>query len=116
MGREQETVRAVVEIAGQGGWTPAPVALAWLRGRPGTIVPIIGASTESRLSDNLACLGTRLDAGAVERVDAVSAVPLGFPHDFLREREITRNAYGDRWQDIEGGRSAAGRTVDGSPY
>ncbi|MEV3929314.1 hypothetical protein [Streptomyces sp. NPDC049944] len=46
----------------------------------------------------------------------MSAVPLGFPHDFLREREITRNAYGDRWQDIEGGRSAAGRTVDGSPY
>ncbi|MDQ0793042.1 aldo/keto reductase [Streptomyces sp. B1I3] len=114
--REQETVTAVVEIAEQGGWTPAQVALAWLRGRPGNIVPIIGASTERQLADNLACLDVRLDADAVERLDRASAVPLGFPHDFLRDRGVTGTVYGDRWRDIEDRHSPTLRTVDGSPY
>lgn len=109
--RAYETVRAVVEIAEQGGWTPAQVALAWLRGRPGNIVPIIGASTEAQLTDNLACLDVELDADAVERLDTVSAVPLGFPHDFLREPGIRETVYGDRWADIEDRRSTYRRTT-----
>ncbi|MFD4030731.1 aldo/keto reductase [Streptomyces sp. NPDC058637] len=114
--REHETVTAVVETAERGGWTPAQVALSWLRGRPGNIVPIIGASTEVQLKDNLACLEVDLDADAVARLDAVSAVPLGFPHDFLRERGVTETVYGDRWADIEDRRSTGRRTTNGAPY
>ncbi|MFI8438877.1 aldo/keto reductase [Streptomyces sp. NPDC079020] len=110
--REHGTVRAVVEIAERGGWTPAQVALAWLRGRPGNIVPIIGASTEAQLTDNLACLDVGLDPGAVERLDEVSAVPLGFPHEFLRAPDIRETVYGDRWADIDDRRSTYRRTTD----
>ncbi|MFF8828055.1 aldo/keto reductase [Streptomyces sp. NPDC015131] len=100
-GRESAVISAVQEVAEQGGWTPAQVALAWLRTRPGAVVPILGASRPDQLADNLGCLGVELDADAVERLDRVSAVPLGFPHDFLAEPGIVRNIHGDRGADID---------------
>ncbi|UNO38864.1 aldo/keto reductase [Streptomyces sp. MST-110588] len=108
---EEAVVTAVLEVAEQGGWSPAQVALAWLRGRPGNIVPIIAATKESQLADNLAAVEVELDADARRRLDEVSAVPLGFPHDFLREPAITENVYGDRWPDIDDRRSTYRRTA-----
>ncbi|ANP53220.1 aryl-alcohol dehydrogenase-like predicted oxidoreductase [Streptomyces griseochromogenes] len=108
---EEDVIAAVVEIAEQGGWSPAQVALAWLRGRPGNVVPIVAATKEAQLADNLASTGVRLDTDAVARLDEMSAVPLGFPHDFLREPPVTRNVYGDRWHRIEDRRSTHRRTV-----
>ncbi|MFD8326532.1 aldo/keto reductase [Streptomyces lydicus] len=110
-GNEEETVTAVLEVAEQGGWSPAQVALAWLRSRPGNIVPIIGATKESQLADNLAAVDVELDADALARLDRASAVELGFPHDFVREPAITENIYGDRWADIEDRRSTYRRTA-----
>ncbi|MFF4256895.1 aldo/keto reductase [Streptomyces sp. NPDC001663] len=109
--RAEEVVTAVLDIAEQGGWSPAQVALAWLLQRPGNIVPIVGATKQSQLADNLACLDVRLDADAVARLDEVSAVPLGFPHDFVREPAIVRNIYGDRWPEIDNRRSTYRRTA-----
>ncbi|MGD3108161.1 aldo/keto reductase [Streptomyces sp. YGL11-2] len=108
---EDETVTAVLEIAEQGGWSPAQVALAWLRGRPGNVIPIIGATKEAQLADNLASIDVTLDADALERLDATSEVPLGFPHAFLREPGITENVYGDRWAAIDDRRSTYRRTT-----
>lgn len=108
---EEEIISVVLEIAEQGGWTPAQVALAWLLGRPGNVVPIIAATKESQLVDNLGCLDVRLDADAVARLDEVSAVPLGFPHDFLREPSVVKTVYGDRWHAIEDRRSTYRRTA-----
>lgn len=110
--RTEETVTAVLEIAEQGGWSPAQVALAWLRGRPGNIIPIIAATKESQLLDNLAAVDVTLDADAQARLDRCSAVPLGFPHDFLREPGITENVYGDRWTEIDDRRSTYRRTAN----
>ncbi|GKQ39331.1 aldo/keto reductase [Streptomyces sp. A012304] len=109
--REEAVVSAVLEVAEQGGWSPAQVALAWLLGRPGNVVPIIAATRESQLVDNLGCLDVRLDADAVARLDEASAVSLGFPHDFLRDPQVTRTVYGDRWQALDDRRSTYRRTV-----
>ncbi|OIJ93803.1 aldo/keto reductase [Streptomyces sp. MUSC 14] len=108
---EEDVISVVLEIAEQGGWTPAQVALAWLLGRPGNVVPIVAATKTAQLADNLASTEVRLDADAVRRLDEVSAIPLGFPHDFLREPPVTRNVYGDRWPDIDDRRSTHRRTV-----
>ncbi|WP_416955611.1 aldo/keto reductase [Streptomyces sp. Agncl-13] len=109
--REEDVITAVLEIAEQGGWSPAQVALAWLLGRPGNVVPIVAATKEHQLADNLACVDVRLDADAVARLDEVSAVTLGFPHDFVREPAVVQTIYGDRWADIDDRRSGHRRTV-----
>ncbi len=42
------------------------------------------ARTPDQLRDNLAALDLLLDADVLARLDAVSTIPLGFPHDMLR--------------------------------
>ncbi|KPC66681.1 aldo/keto reductase [Streptomyces chattanoogensis] len=108
--RDTAVVREVVRIAEEGGWTPAQVALAWLRGRPAQPLPILGATRESQLADTLACLDVRLDEAQTRRLDELSQVPMGFPNELMRVPKFTRNAFSDRWQDLEHRRPAA-RTV-----
>lgn len=79
----------VKEVAAQLGRTPAQVALAWTLRNPAVTAPIIGARTPEQLEDNLGALTVEFDAGQVARLEAASAVDLGFPHEFLA-REMTR--------------------------
>ncbi len=75
----------VVAVAKQVGHSPAQVALAWLLQRPGCgVIPIIGARTLAQLEENLGALDLRLDDAVRQRLDEVSAIELGFPHDFLK--------------------------------
>ncbi|GHH76276.1 oxidoreductase [Streptomyces sulfonofaciens] len=108
---EDGTVTAVLDVAEQGGWSPAQVALAWLLQRPGNIVPIIGATKEHQLADNLAAVDVTLDADAVARLDAASEVPLTFPHSFMHEPAAKDLVYGDLWPSIDDRRSTYRRTT-----
>ena len=58
--RSHAIVDAVVEVAREIGATPAQVALSWVRGGRGVIVPLVGARTRAQLDDNLGCLGVEL--------------------------------------------------------
>ena len=49
------------------------------------IIPVLGARTLTQITDNLAAADLRLEDEQVARLDAASAVPLGYPHDFLRD-------------------------------
>ena len=84
----------VQAIAGEIGGSPAQVALNWARRQPGQIIPIIGARTEAQARDNLACLEFTLDDSQLARLDAVSKVEMGFPHDFLNTPRIQEQRYG----------------------
>jgi aryl-alcohol dehydrogenase-like predicted oxidoreductase len=87
------TVDAVLAAADELGVPPARVAVAWLleKGRRSTtgVVPIIGPRTAEQLDDYLAALDVQLPAEVYERLDAVSAIPLGQPHDQNAERRST---------------------------
>jgi aryl-alcohol dehydrogenase-like predicted oxidoreductase len=75
----------VVKVAEELGRTPAQVALRWVLGGLGVIVPLVGARTREQLDDNLGCLAFELEEAQRARLDEVSRIALGFPHDFLRE-------------------------------
>ena len=98
--RSDGIVDEVVRIAAAGGWQPAQVALAWLRGCPGGVVPIVGCTSPGQLAANLAAADVVLGAAETARLDEVSRVELGFPHDFLRLESIKRIVYGDRWRQV----------------
>jgi len=80
----------VVKIAGEIGCRPAQVAINWTRQQPGLIIPIIGVRTEAQLKENLACLEHPLSEEHLKRLDEISKIEPGFPHDFI-SRDYIRN-------------------------
>ena len=104
-------VREVVAIAEEGGWSAAQVALAWLRSRPGVVIPILGATKEEQIKDTLGCLDVVLTDDHLARLDAVSRIELGYPHDLLRDPVTLHDMYGAGWRDIEDRRTTARRGV-----
>jgi len=83
--RDLAIAAEVIQVAEKIGRTPAQVALNWVRQQPGVIVPLVGAKTRAQLDDNLGCLEFELAPEDVARLDAVSQIELGFPHDFLQQ-------------------------------
>lgn len=81
--RNLAIARVVVEVAKQIGCSPSQVAIAWLRTRPGSIVPILGARRLDQLQDNLNCLEVTIPEEHLHRLDEASKIDLGFPHEFL---------------------------------
>lgn len=80
----------VTKLADEIGCSPAQVALAWVRQGQGVVVPLVGARTLAQLEDNLGCLALRLDADQKARLDEVSRIELGFPHEFLAQFDSDR--------------------------
>jgi aryl-alcohol dehydrogenase-like predicted oxidoreductase len=100
--RADAVIAEVVAVARELGAEPSQVALAWLlqRAAPG-VIPILGATREEQMRQNLGCLELVLEPEHVERLDLVSAVGLGFPHDFLRRDAVRRTVYGARHADVD---------------
>ncbi|KOV75457.1 aldo/keto reductase [Nocardia sp. NRRL S-836] len=70
-------IDVAVGIAEEIGSTAAAVSLAWLRQRPGTVVPIIGARRVEHLVSNLE--EVHLSDEQVRRLDEVSTPELNYP-------------------------------------
>jgi len=61
--------------------TPARVALAWVRERPGVTSTIIGARRAEQLEDNIGSLDVALTAEERGRLDALTQPTFGFPQN-----------------------------------
>jgi aryl-alcohol dehydrogenase-like predicted oxidoreductase len=98
--QKTEVLDAVVAIADEIGATPGQVAIAWLRHRAArsstALIPILGANSRLQLDDTLGALKVALTDDQAARLEAVSAVPLGYPHEMFKA-----DAYGAR---LAGGR------------
>ena len=78
----------VVGIAEQLEISPAAVATRWTMQQPFTSIPIIGARKEAQMLDSLHCVNIVLSQDIVEELNAVSAIEMGFPHDFLASEAV----------------------------
>lgn len=85
----------VREIAAEVGHTSAQVALAWTLQNPGVTAPVIGARTPEQLVGNLGALEVDFTADQLARLDKVSAIDLGYPHDMLASDHIRTATAGD---------------------
>ncbi|MCA2230293.1 aldo/keto reductase [Nonomuraea aurantiaca] len=85
----------VREVAAEAGHTPAQVALAWTLQNPGVTAPVIGARTPEQLVGNLGALEVDFTADQLARLDKVSAIDLGYPHDMLASDHIRTVTAGD---------------------
>jgi diketogulonate reductase-like aldo/keto reductase len=94
--RNHAVAAAVRDVAAATGRTPAQVALNWVLHRPVVTAPIIGARSMEQLQENLGAAGWQLDDDDRRRLDNVSAVDLGYPHDWLEHYGLRAGSKPDR--------------------
>ena len=94
--RNMKIAGEVKAVADELGRSSAQVAIAWAMGRGahGT-VPIVGARTAAQLEDSLGAVDVVLTPEMLARLDAISKIELGFPHDFLARPSMARTLRGD---------------------
>ncbi|MEO0469004.1 MAG: aldo/keto reductase [Bacteroidota bacterium] len=98
--KNQAIAREVVAIAGELGVSPAQLSLAWILHQG--VIPIIGARKMHQLEDNLKSVDLKLDAEIIQRLNRVSRIDLGFPHNFVLRDGAKRMMYGGMVDQIEG--------------
>jgi aryl-alcohol dehydrogenase-like predicted oxidoreductase len=93
--------QVVLDIANEIGKPASQVALNWIRQQPGGIIPIIGSRKLTQLQENIACLEFQLTPEQLQRLNDVSAIELGFPHDFLSSSQVQNFAFGGTIAQID---------------
>lgn len=99
--RDLQIAQAVVDVAREIDCTPSQVAMSWVRQQPGVIIPIIGARKLAQFEDNLNCLNVTLTPEQLAKLDQVSQIELGFPHEFLTSPPILDLVYGGTFDKID---------------
>jgi aryl-alcohol dehydrogenase-like predicted oxidoreductase len=80
--RAVEIGKIVVGIAREMDVPPAQIALAWSLRRG--VIPVVGATKAEQLKESLGAADVILTNEAMARLDAASAIELGYPHEFLQ--------------------------------
>ncbi len=99
--RSRAITQTVVDVAQELGCSPAHVAINWVRQKDQVVIPVIGARKASQIEDSLGCLQFPLPAEAIARLNAVSAIEMGFPHDFLQGASVNAILFSDQKDLIE---------------
>lgn len=90
----------VVEIAEKLDTTAAIVASRWTMQQPFTSIPVMGAKKASQMKDSLNCIHLVLPDDAIQELNDVSKIEMGFPHDFLANPETKSVVYGGTYSSI----------------
>jgi aryl-alcohol dehydrogenase-like predicted oxidoreductase len=109
--RSQAITREVVAIADEIGCSAAQVALRWTMQEHvygegatafsrGVVIPIVGATKEAQMLDNLGAVNIELSNNQMTRLHEVSKIELGFPHDFLATENVRDLVSAGKFADI----------------
>lgn len=104
--RSQKIAREVVAVANEIGCSPAQVAIRWTMQKGQQIFPIVGARKLSQIEDSLKVLDLRLEEVHMQRLDEVSAIEGGFPHDFLKGDGVRQVVYSGDFDKLDNHREA----------
>lgn len=79
--------QAVQSVADEIGATPSQVALAWLRGRYASILPIVGSRTQEQVRDVVGSSGITLTPEAMRTLEEAAPFTAGYPQDFITQAD-----------------------------
>lgn len=99
--KSMQIAATVVEIAQENQCSAAEVALNWIRAQHTPVIPIIGARHLAQFNESLHCLSSSLSETQIARLNEVSAIELGFPHDFLSQEGVKTVMYGGLYDKID---------------
>lgn len=98
--KSQLITAKVVELAKKLECTPAQLAIKWVMQKPFTSIPLVGGRKTTQIEDSLKANEVHIPEWALEELDAVSAIELGFPHDFLMSDGVKTVIYGATFDKI----------------
>ncbi len=99
--RNLKIAQEVVDIANEFHCSPSQVAIAWVRQQGEVIIPIVGSRNAEQLNDNLQSINITLDNDNLQRLNEISKVEPGFPHDFLSGEGVRQIMYGGKYNELE---------------
>jgi len=99
--RNTAIAKEVVSVANELGCSAGNAALNWIRKQNGTIIPIVGARKVEQIKDNLNCLNFDLTGEQMIRLNEISKIDLGFPHDFLTSDIVKEVVFGGTKDNIQ---------------
>ena len=99
--RSLAVAEEVTQVAAEIGRSPSQVALNWVRQQPGVVIPILGSRKLAQIQDNLACVDFKLTEAQMQRLQDVSKIDLGFPHDFLASDEVQDLVSGGTFEKMD---------------
>lgn len=92
-------IDTLIAIADEIGANPGQIAIAWVSAKG--VLPVIGPRTRAQLDDNLASANLKLSSDNIRRLDEITAVPLGYPHELNAAPEQRAVMTGNRWDQID---------------
>ena len=99
--KNSKIAQEVVNVSKELGITPGQVALNWTRQQNQQVIPIVGATKVSQLEDSLGCLKFEIPEEQMNRLNEVSKIELGFPHDFLKTDMVKDVTTGGMYDSID---------------
>ncbi|MES2616832.1 MAG: aldo/keto reductase [Bacteroidota bacterium] len=99
--RSVSITKEVLKISEETGFSPSHVALRWVMQKPYNSIPIIGATKPHQLEDNLNAINVSLTNEHIVRLNAISAIEMGFPHDFLLGDGVKDILYSGQYDNIK---------------
>ena len=99
--RSLEIAAKLGEVAREIGCSPSQLALKWLVDK--NTIPILGARKLDQFEDNLKCLDVQIAPEQMAKLDEISAVELGFPHDFLSGDFVQSRVLSGKKELLDGG-------------
>jgi aryl-alcohol dehydrogenase-like predicted oxidoreductase len=90
-------VKEVEKISQETGKSMSQVTINWIRQNPEAhVMPILGARSGKQLKDNLEAMEWTLSEEQYKRLDKVSAIEAGFPHNIIKGNEYIFGATFDK--------------------
>jgi len=99
--RSNSIAQEVVNIAKELSVTPGQVALNWTRQQNQQVIPIVGATKFSQLEDSMGCINFEIPEDQMNRLNTVSKINLGFPHEFLKSEMVKDVTTGGMYDAID---------------
>ncbi|MBC8173837.1 MAG: aldo/keto reductase [Chitinophagales bacterium] len=99
--KNQLIAREVVSIAEELNCSPAHVAIKWVMQQHEQNIPIVGARNAAQLEDNLKAALVTLSGDHLIRLDEISKIEMGFPHEFLKGDGVQDILFGGMMGELE---------------
>ena len=97
--------QCLVKLAAELGHTPGQVALRWVMQKSDQTIPLVGARKVEQLQESLKVLDFELSDDSMNQLDEISAISLGYPHDFVKTDLVRDYAFAGMLDDVHNHRN-----------